>query len=335
MPTATSRALRAATFVFVVSAASLSVFAQGGGRGQIPARDPAARRPAAPAGTASISGRVITADTGRPMKRARVQLQSTQSGGRTAITDAAGGYEFTELPAGRYTRHGEKDGLRQRVVRTAPAAAGEHTDRRRRPSDDQERRSPAAARQRDYRPRLRRDGEPIAQVAVRVMRWAFQQGERRLSPVGNDQTDDRGAFRVFGRQPGDYVVSAISRSGDLIASVRGAVTSALAAVAAVAAVAEAAARSSPIRRGPPPWRTPPRTTRTSVRADLLSGRHHTRRSRQGVGHAGARGQRDRLRAATGAYGAHERHGDEPRGTDRGRHGDADVRGARRGIPRST
>ena len=37
----------------------------------------------------------------------------------------------------------------------------------------------------------------------------YQQGERRLVPAGGAQTDDRGQYRVWGLNPGDYFVSAV------------------------------------------------------------------------------------------------------------------------------
>ena len=48
-------------------------------------------------------------------------------------------------------------------------------------------------------------------VAVRVMRYQYLQGERRLTPAGNGQTDDQGHYRVWGLMPGDYYVNAVAR----------------------------------------------------------------------------------------------------------------------------
>src|SRR5580765_8474220 len=70
---------------------------------QQPARDTPAQ-PATPAPSGRISGRVVTADSGRPVKRARVFLNAAElPGGRGMLTDDAGVYEITDLPAGRYT----------------------------------------------------------------------------------------------------------------------------------------------------------------------------------------------------------------------------------------
>jgi 5-hydroxyisourate hydrolase-like protein (transthyretin family) len=192
-------------------------FAQGGAGGQRPARD-AVARPDAPAGTATIGGRVIAADTGRPVKRARVMLQSSavQAGGaqvsRSVVTDGEGRYEAAQLPAGKYT---------VTVTRTGFVTVSYGQRRPLQASTPLDVRDGEQLKNIDFRlPRgsvitghvFDEDGEPIAQVGVRVMRWAFLQGERRLTPVGNDQTDDRGEYRVFGLPPGEYVVSAVART---------------------------------------------------------------------------------------------------------------------------
>ena len=80
----------------------------GGGR---PARDlgpPAAE----PAGTASITGRVVAADTGQPVRHAYLRATSgTLRGGRATVTDADGRYQLDGLPAGRYTITASKTGF--------------------------------------------------------------------------------------------------------------------------------------------------------------------------------------------------------------------------------
>jgi hypothetical protein len=52
------------------------------------------------------------------------------------------------------------------------------------------------------------NGEPAPATMVQVMRYQFQNGERRLMPAGNAQTNDKGEYRVWGLNPGDYYVSA-------------------------------------------------------------------------------------------------------------------------------
>src|ERR1700716_1481297 len=62
-------------------------------------------RPKPDTGTAIIRGRIVAGDTGKPLRRARVTLTAPELAGepRNTSTDADGRYEFTDLPAGRFT----------------------------------------------------------------------------------------------------------------------------------------------------------------------------------------------------------------------------------------
>src|SRR5436190_4930112 len=67
------------------------------------------------AGTAGIAGRVLAADTGRPVKRARVTVVAGGPGnGRgngTALTDDQGRYSIGGLTAGNYNISASKAGF--------------------------------------------------------------------------------------------------------------------------------------------------------------------------------------------------------------------------------
>src|SRR3954466_1774037 len=102
-----SAVLRALTFVTAMAAAGFGRgFAQGQAPGpRQPARDTSARQqdPNEKA-TAAIAGRVLAADTGRPVKRARVFVSGAElPGGRGILTEDDGTFAIVELPAGRYT----------------------------------------------------------------------------------------------------------------------------------------------------------------------------------------------------------------------------------------
>jgi len=182
---------------------------------QQPARDSSARpQDAAPTPKGRITGRVVAADTGRPVKRARVFLNAAElDGGRGALTDDAGTFDFTELPAGRYTVSVSKSGFvslsygqRRPLQAGIPLQLGDGQQLRN--VDFQlPRGSVIGGRVADE------DGEPMAGVVVRMMRYQYLQGERRLMAAGNGQTDDKGQFRVWGLMPGDYYISAIVRGG--------------------------------------------------------------------------------------------------------------------------
>src|SRR3954466_5744356 len=81
--------------------------------GQQPARDtPAQGKDGPPPPAGRITGRVLAADNGRPVKRARVFVSAVElPGGRGMLTDDGGVFDLTELPAGRYTLTVSKSGF--------------------------------------------------------------------------------------------------------------------------------------------------------------------------------------------------------------------------------
>jgi hypothetical protein len=184
-------------------------------RPQQPARDTSARpQDTVPTPTGRLTGRVVAADTGRPIKRARVFINATElQGGRGALTDDAGAFDFTELPAGRYTVTVQKSGfVSLSYGQRRPLQAGTPLQL----NDGQQLRNV------DFQlPRgsviggrvLDEDGEAMPGVTVRVMRYQYLQGDRRLAPAGTAQTDDKGQYRVWGLMPGDYYINAIARGG--------------------------------------------------------------------------------------------------------------------------
>jgi Carboxypeptidase regulatory-like domain len=163
--------------------------------------------------TGRIMGRVLAADNGRPVKRARVFATAPElPGGRAMLTDETGAFDLGDLPAGRYTVTVSKSGfVSLSYGQRRPLQAGTPLQL----VDGQQLKGV------DFRlPRgsaiagrvLDEDGDAMPGVAVRVMRYQYQQGERRLAPAGSAQTDDRGQYRVWGLMPGDYYVSAVARN---------------------------------------------------------------------------------------------------------------------------
>jgi hypothetical protein len=190
---------------------STDAVAQQPNRPQAPARDtsaqptsPAAQAPA----TGKISGRVLAADTGRPVPRARVMLSGAQFNGRGALTDDTGAFDLTGLPEGRFTLTVSKSGFvtlsygqrrPQQAGTPLQLAAGQELkgiEFRLPPG------SVVTGRVVDE------NGDPLPGTSVRILAYQYQQGNRQLVPAGNAQTDDRGVYRVWGLNPGDYYVSA-------------------------------------------------------------------------------------------------------------------------------
>jgi hypothetical protein len=176
-----------------------------------PARDTSAR-PATTttaAGTGRIGGHVVAADTGRPIKRARVFLSAAElPGGRGMLTDDDGSFDFTELPAGRYTLNASKSGFIQLSYgQRRPLQAGTPLQL----SNGQQLKGIDLALPRGGVVSGRvsdENGDYMPGVTVAVLRYQYQQGDRQLVPSGRGQTDDRGVYRVWGLNPGEYYVSA-------------------------------------------------------------------------------------------------------------------------------
>ena len=213
-PMRTARIVLATSLVCLLGAGlasppTASSQTRGAGRsfGQ-PPRDTSALDPTI--GSAALSGRVVTRDTGTAVKRAMVILATENTrDGRTTQTDDNGRYRFTDLQAGRYTVRVIKPGF------TTVAYGQKHPHQ------------PALPIQVDGGLQLRNvdialprgsvitghvvdeDGEPMATAIVSVLRYAYRQGQRQIERVRNDSTDDRGQYRVFDLEPGDYFVSVV------------------------------------------------------------------------------------------------------------------------------
>jgi hypothetical protein len=61
--------------------------------------------------TAVIAGRVLTVDTGRPVKHARVTVSAGGRQSRATTTDDQGRFRITDLAAGGYTVTGSRTGF--------------------------------------------------------------------------------------------------------------------------------------------------------------------------------------------------------------------------------
>ena len=199
-------------FALCILASAALLGAQASRPGQQPARDAPAQQAAdAAKPKARITGRVIAADTGRPIRRARVFLSGTGvPGGRGSLTDDEGRFELTELPEGRYSLTAGKTGfITLSYGQRRPLQAGIPIQL----ADGQQltgvdfglpRGSVIAGHVYDE------SGDPLPGASVRVMRYEYAQGNRQLVPAGTAQTDDLGGYRVWGLNPGDYYVSAVT-----------------------------------------------------------------------------------------------------------------------------
>jgi hypothetical protein len=174
-----------------------------------------------PVGNALVSGSVMTDEaTPQPVRRAQVSLVSAEAGfvvTKFAVTDGSGRFTIANLPAGRFSLAASKPGF----VRVTYGA--KRFDRPGTPITlaDKQQMTGIALKM----PRggviagtiTDETGLPAFGAQVRVLQYRIQQGERTLAPVMTstilgEMTDDRGAYRIFGLPPGEYVVSATPRN---------------------------------------------------------------------------------------------------------------------------
>jgi hypothetical protein len=164
-------------------------------------------------GTAMIRGYITAADTGAPLRRAlvRAMSQDGRSSGM-ALTDEQGRFEIKELLAGRYTVNASKAGyVSMSYGQRRPEQPGtvlEILD------------AQLVDKMALVLPRggvitgtiLDEFGDPIAGAQVQALRYRYVNGARRMMSTGGGMTDDRGLFRIYGLNPGDYYISASVRA---------------------------------------------------------------------------------------------------------------------------
>jgi hypothetical protein len=164
-------------------------------------------------GTSSIRGRVVSATSGSPVRRAQVQATFyAEQGGRgepprTTTTDDSGAFLFANIPAGRWTLRAAKSGYVDQQFGQRSAFASVDPV------------SVAEGQQLNADFRLSRGGafsgrvvdefgDPIAGASVTALRFQVTaQGVRTTRTGTTVPSDDTGAYRVYGLPPGQYYIS--------------------------------------------------------------------------------------------------------------------------------
>ena len=162
--------------------------------------------------SASISGTVVSAGTGQPLRKAHVDL--SPDGDRNlnrplgAITDASGHFEIQNITPGRYdlsaTHRGYVSKRYHQENADFPGAMLTLS---------------AGQAVKDITFRLEQtavidghvydeDGDPLQGAAVQILRRTYMNGKRTMTTVNQVMTDDRGAYRIFDIEPGHYYVMA-------------------------------------------------------------------------------------------------------------------------------
>jgi hypothetical protein len=166
----------------------------------------------APLADAVLAGRVTDAESGAPIRRAEVvALNPERMDPRTVLTDDQGYFELAGLEAGRWQVTASKVGYwNQQLGQRRPFEPAQLLDLA---NGARGRGDFALLRAGAIGGRIYDEfGEPLAAVRVHVMRSRVLRKRRYLERIGDgDQTDDTGAFRIYGLPPGEYYVSASLR----------------------------------------------------------------------------------------------------------------------------
>jgi len=171
-----------------------------------------------PAPSGEIRGRVTDKETGQPLPRAWVRLHRRDGRERWSTrTDDAGQYRFTRLTAGEYS--GSVDPGPSRPTHTMgflSAGIGRPIALK-----EGETRELNVALTRTYAIDVRvvdEWGDPLSGVRASAH---SPDSARSTSPLWNQSTDDRGRQRVFGLEPGRYIVCAESSIAGVSVAGRG------------------------------------------------------------------------------------------------------------------
>jgi protocatechuate 3,4-dioxygenase beta subunit len=187
------------------------VVIQGGGPMIAPPRDRVPPQQPPSAGTAFIDGVVVSADLGRPVRRAAVRLSPVTPGPPYSTTsDDAGRFRFESVSAGQFTLSATKPGyLESTFGQRQPGSGRPGTPLSVAAGQRVERLSLPIARGGVLAGMVSDDGgEPAFGTEVQAFRFVWQQGERILRIAGSDTADDRGSFRIGALPPGEYLVVA-------------------------------------------------------------------------------------------------------------------------------
>ena len=151
---------------------------------------------------------VVSADTGLPLRRAKVSLRDAhEPHGRSVTTDAAGAFAFEAVPKGRYRLRASKARYVDRAGCAPDGSAGAGV----RSADGQkvENLTIVLATAGVITGRVLDDGGgPMTGAYVMALRQRSVNGVTRLAPSEHARpTDDTGAYRLFGLEPGRYYLS--------------------------------------------------------------------------------------------------------------------------------
>ncbi len=154
---------------------------------------------AAPGDTYTVTGSVVNAVTGQPVRQAAVNLQcqSIPTTGRAkALADAGGRFEFPGIAPGECAVSAERHGFAHQTVTYTVSAAGAELVLRLTPYG-----VITGKVQDEY-------NDPLIGANVQVLQSSVIQGQRAVRPLNSGSTNDLGEYRIAQLPPGRYYVTA-------------------------------------------------------------------------------------------------------------------------------
>ena len=149
----------------------------------------------------TVTGTVIDAVTGEPIRKAVVQINGPQQ--RTTFSDGDGRFQFEAVPAGSISLSAQKPGyfgeqeLRNSVVRQVEVG----------PKSDSVvlKLTPEGVIAGKV---TTTDGAPLEHVPLTLTYLNVREGRRHWEPKGNSSTTEDGRFRFANLRPGTYYIAA-------------------------------------------------------------------------------------------------------------------------------
>jgi hypothetical protein len=151
----------------------------------------------------TLSGSVVNAVTGEPIKRALVQIAVNSE--HSALTDSSGNFVFEGLPEGQAVVTARKPGFFNDQELAESGGPPVMTQIGPNAQPVVVRLTPESV---IFGTVAAMDGEPIESMPVRVFAPRIVEGRKRWEQRGYTNTDDDGHFRVSGLPPGTYFVAA-------------------------------------------------------------------------------------------------------------------------------
>jgi len=189
----------------------------GGAAGEMPMMQMPGMGRQMKSGTGRIRGRVVTTDSGSPVRRAQVRISGADVLPKSAVTDNEGRYEFRDLPSGKYTINATKSGyVSVQYGQTRPFEQGKSIELVE--SQPMEKADIVMPRGSVISGRVMDEfGDPMPDATVTAMRQTWSNGRRRLQSAGRTaQSNDLGQYRIYGLPPGEYYISATMRGAEMM-----------------------------------------------------------------------------------------------------------------------